>query len=102
MNYDGILVCLRTSASCTFCEEPSRLLGDISVMPGTIEEAFALPDHAKEREVFEVESGAMHTIKGWQVASLPKGGFGSWMLDVYGIKQPSARYNCRLVRQGFP
>ena len=65
MNYDGILACLRTSGPCTFCEEPYRVLGDMYVMPRTVEEAFALPDHGKEREDLEVESGAMHTMKVW-------------------------------------
>ena len=65
--------CLRTSVPCMPSEKLPRVLGDMSVMPRTIEEALARPDHDKWREALEVELGAMHTMKVWKVASLPEG-----------------------------
>ena len=63
--------CLRKSVPCMPREELPGVLGDMSVMPRTIEEALARPDHAKWREALKVELGAMHTMKAWKVASLP-------------------------------
>ena len=45
-------------------EELPRVRRDMSVMPRTIEEALALPDHAKWREAL-VEFGAMQNMKVW-------------------------------------
>ena len=64
MNRNGILLCLHTSVLCMAREELPRVRRDMSVMPRTIEEALALPDHAKWREAL-VEFGAMQNMKVW-------------------------------------
>ena len=97
----GIPSSLRTSVPCMPSPEPPRVLGDMSVMPRTIEEALARPDHVKWREALEVELGAMHAMKVWQVASLPAGATAVGCRMLFDIKQPSGRYKCRLVAQGF-
>ena len=54
-------------------EEPPCVLGDMSVMPRTIKEALARPNHKKWRQALEVELGAMRNMKVWQVAHCLKG-----------------------------
>ena len=73
------------------------MLGDKSVMPRTIEEAFARPDHEKWREALEVKLGAMRNMKVWQVGALPEGATALRCRMLFNIKQPSGRYKCRLV-----
>ena len=96
-----VVPCLRTSVPCMPCEELPRVLGDMSVMPKTIEEALARPNHAKWREALEIELGAMNTMKVWQVAALPDGASAVGCRMIFEIKQPSGRYKCILVAQGF-
>ena len=99
--------CLRTSVPCIRREEYPRVLGDMSVMSHTIggsliiEEALARPDHAKWREALELERGAMHSMKNWQVASLPECASALGCRMLFDLKQPSGRYKCRLVAQDF-
>ena len=100
-NHTDIPTCLRTSVPCMPATEPQRSLGDMSVMPRTIEEALARPDHAKWREALEVELGAMKSMKVWQTAQLPEGATAVGCRMLFDIKQPSGRYKCRLVAQGF-
>ena len=84
---------------CFADEESPRALGDMSVMPRTIEEALAQSDHEKRREMLEVALGAMQNIKVWQVASLPEDASAVSSRMLFGIKQPSGRYKCRFVAQ---
>ena len=45
----GTPLYVHTSVPCMPCEEAPRIMGDMPDMPGTIEVALALPDHAKWR-----------------------------------------------------
>ena len=101
VDQQGISTCLRTSVPCTPCEEAPRFVGDMSVMPRTIEKALARPDYVKLFQALEVELDAVNGIKVWQVSSLPDGAFAVGCRMLIDKKQKIDCYNCRLLAQVF-
>ena len=58
---EGIPSCLHTHVPCKPCKQALCVLGDMSTMPGTIEEALAsltMPDG----EALDIEFGAIHAM----------------------------------------
>ena len=98
VDQQGIPTCRCTSVPCMFRAETPHVVGDMSIMPCTIEEALTHPDHAKWREALEVS--ATHSMKVWQVALSREGAFAVGCKMLFGIKQPSGRCKCRLIEHG--
>ena len=82
-------------------QEAPYVPGDMSRMPRTIDEALARPDADKWREALETELGAMRNNKVYALAFLPEGASAVGCRMIFDIKQPSGRYKCRLVAQGY-
>jgi transposase InsO family protein len=92
---------LKTDVSYMPVPELPREPGDMRTMPRTIEEALARPDADKWRVALEIELNAMRTNHVYQLSTLPDGGSAVGCRMIFDIKQPSGRYKCRLVAQGF-
>ena len=87
---------------CIFIPSPElpREPGDKLNMPTTVEEALARLDADKWRVALEVELNAMCANHVCLVSTLPVRLSAVGCRMMFGIKQPSGRYKCRLVAHG--